>query len=84
MSVSSPSIGALVKGPSVKNADPLLSIPEAAAYLSIKPQTLNNWRATGRYNLPAVKVGRLVRFKKSDLDAFIARRTVGAVDGCAA
>jgi excisionase family DNA binding protein len=75
MSASPSSVRALVKGPSIKNADPLLTIPEAAAYLSIRPQTLNNWRTTGRFNIPAVKVGRLVRFKQSDLDSFIARRT---------
>lgn len=77
MSVSSSSVRALINGLTVQNEDPLLSIPEAAAYLNIKPQTLCNWRSTRRYNVPAVKVGRLVRFKKSDLDAFIAHRTEG-------
>ena len=74
MSVSPSSVRALAQGPSVKNSDPLLSIPEAAAYLNIQPQTLSNWRTTGRYNIPAIKVGRLIRFKKSALDAFIASR----------
>jgi excisionase family DNA binding protein len=76
-----PSVRALVKGPTIRNDDPLLSKPEAAAYLSIAEQTISNWLATGRYKLPYVRVGRLIRFRKSDLDAFIARRTVGASDG---
>lgn len=80
MSVPSPTVRTLVKGPKVKNDDPLLSIQEAAAYLNIRPQTLYNWRATGRHNIPAVKVGRLVRFRKSALDAFITRRSEGAGD----
>ncbi len=80
MSASPSSVRALVKGPCVKNADPLLSIPEAAAYLNIQPQTLSNWRITGRYHLPCVKVGRLVRFRKSALDAFIQRRSEASDD----
>ncbi|SMF95872.1 DNA binding domain-containing protein, excisionase family [Methylomagnum ishizawai] len=75
MSIPAPRKSALIQGTGIANADPLLTIPEAAAYLNIQPQTLNNWRATGRYTLPAVKVGRLVRIKKSTLDAFIASRT---------
>ncbi len=55
----------------------LLTRREAAAYLGIAEMTLSIWKSTGRYNLPVVKVGRLVRYKKSDLDAFIERRTTG-------
>jgi excisionase family DNA binding protein len=58
--------------------DLLLNDQEAADYLSVKRHTLAIWRSTGRYNLPFVKLGRLVRYKKSDLDAFIERRTRGA------
>lgn len=57
----------------------LLRTPEQAAeYLGLEPQTLAIWRSTGRYSLPFVKCGRLVRYKQSDLDKFVARRTVGA------
>jgi excisionase family DNA binding protein len=69
---------ALAKVIGVNNPDPLLSKSEAAAYLNIAEQTISNWIVTGRYKLPYVKVGRLTRFRKSDLEAFIARRTVGA------
>jgi len=51
----------------------LLNRREAAAYLGVSEQTLAIWKCTGRYNLPYVKIGRLVKYKKSDLDAFIQR-----------
>lgn len=63
--------------------DPLLTDAEAAAYLTIKPHTLAVWRTSGRYRLVYVKCGRLVRYRKSDLDAFLARRTMGASDDAA-
>lgn len=57
----------------------LLNRREAAEYLGVKPQTLATWTCTGRYGLPVVKVGRSVRYRLADLDAWIARRTMGAV-----
>lgn len=63
---------------SVEPKQPLLTRKEAAEYLGISEQTLAIWKSTGRYNLPSVKVGRLVRYKKSALDEFVAR---GTVDG---
>ena len=44
---------------------------EAAAYLGIREQTLAVWKCTRRYELPFVKIGRLVKYRKIDLDAFI-------------
>jgi excisionase family DNA binding protein len=55
----------------------LLTRAEAAAYLSIRPQTLAVWACNGRYPLPIVRVGRSVRYRRRDLDAFIESRTVG-------
>jgi hypothetical protein len=52
----------------------LLSRKEAAAYLGVAEQTLAIWKTTGRYSLPVVKIGRLAKYRKSDLDAFIASR----------
>ena len=48
---------------------------QAAEALGIKAGTLSVWRSTGRYNLPYIKVGRLVRYRVSDLAEFMARRT---------
>ena len=55
----------------------LLSDPEATELLGLKAGTLAVWRAERRYPLPFVKIGRAVRFRVEDLDAFIASRTVG-------
>jgi excisionase family DNA binding protein len=63
-----------------KNAhlnDQLLTNDQAAEYLGITPRTLEVWRCTKRYPIPFIKVGRLVRYRKSSLDAFHASRTVG-------
>ena len=59
----------------------LLTEAEAAAYLSVEPQTLCAWRCTRRYNLPFIKVGRLVRYRPEDVEAFLESRTIGAVEG---
>ncbi len=56
----------------------LLSTREAAEALGVKPQTLEVWRCTGRYALPFVKTGRLVRYRETDIEAFIERRTRGS------
>jgi excisionase family DNA binding protein len=57
-------------------ASDLLTRKQAAEYLGITPRTLAVWACVKRYPLPYVKVGRLVKYRRADLDAFIARRTV--------
>jgi excisionase family DNA binding protein len=59
----------------------LLSEAEAAVYLGLKPGTLSVWRSTKRYDLPFVKVGRLVRYRRSDLDRWLQSRTVVSSEG---
>lgn len=59
-----------------QSSDPLLTPPEAAAYIGVTENTLSVWRCVGRYNIPFVKVGRLVKYRKSALDAFLDRRTI--------
>jgi excisionase family DNA binding protein len=61
---------------------PLLTREQAAEYLNNKPQTLAVWHSTGRYALPVVKVGRSVRYRLSDLEAFVASRTVSHASSC--
>ena len=51
---------------------------EAAAYLGIAENTLAIWRCTKRYPLAYIKVGRRVRYRISDLEAFLATRTISA------
>lgn len=54
----------------------LLTRREAAAYLGVTPETLAVWASTRRYPLRFIKIGRLSKYRKSDLDAFINSRTV--------
>lgn len=53
----------------------LLDETEAAQYLTLAPGTLSVWRSTGRYSIPFVKVGRRVRYRRGDLDAWLESRT---------
>lgn len=55
----------------------LLTRDQAAEYLGVAPQTLAIWAMTGRYSLPYIRVGRLAKYRRSDLDKFLTRRTVG-------
>jgi excisionase family DNA binding protein len=50
----------------------------AAAYLGVTPRTLEVWRCTKRHQIPYIKVGRLVKYRQSDLDNWLAAQTVGA------
>ena len=63
-------------GPTRPAAEDLLDRQEAADYLGVATQTLAIWKTTGRYSLPVVKVGRLARYRRSDLENFLCRRTV--------
>lgn len=56
----------------------LLSRQEAAEFLGVKEDTLAVWLSTRKYDLPVVKVGRLARYRYSDLLDFIERRTVNS------
>jgi len=49
----------------------LMSRREAAHYLGITATTLAIWKSTGRYTLPFVRIGRLIKYRQSDLDVFI-------------
>lgn len=62
-----------------RNRD-LVDDKAAAEILDTNPGTLSVWRSTGRYALPFVKVGRKVRYRVSDLEAWIEKRirTTGA------
>ena len=47
--------------------DNYIGIEEAAEYLGIKTVTLRNWLR----NIPAHKIGKLWKFKKSELDEWV-------------
>jgi len=52
----------------------LLTPDETAERLGVLTNTLDVWRCTRRYDLPYVKVGRLVRYREIDVEAFIESR----------
>jgi len=49
----------------------LITPAQAAQLLGVKEGTLSVWRSTGRYDIPYVKIGRRVKYRPSDLDAYI-------------
>ena len=53
----------------------LLDERAAADVIDVTPGTLSVWRSTGRYALPFLKVGRKVRYRHSDLLAWLEKRT---------
>jgi len=61
-------------------SSPLLSRQQAAEFLGLKEQTLAAWATTRRYDLPFIRVGRLAKYRLTDLELFLERRTVGAAE----
>ena len=59
-------------------SDPLLTTEQAAAHLAVPARTLQAWRSKGRYSGPPyVRLSSHVRYRISDLDAWVAERVVG-------
>ena len=58
----------------------LITSTDAARLLCVAPETLANWRSAARYpDLPYVRLGggRAVRYRLADVEAFVAKHTVG-------
>lgn len=55
-------------------ADRLMNESETAEFLGVAIRTLQDWRVRGS-KLRFVKIGSLVRYRLSDVDAFIASNT---------
>lgn len=51
--------------------DKWINIDEAAEYLGVKPGTIRNWIRKGK-GIPAHKIGKLWKFKCSELDDWVA------------
>ena len=59
--------------------DPLYSRKEAAAYIGVSPKTLAAWDWTRHEPRPrSLHVGRLVKYRKSALDTYLAQREQAA------
>ena len=56
--------------------DKLLNRREAAEMLGVKEGTLAIWHTTNRYPLTVIKVGRLAKYRVSDIEHFLEQRTV--------
>ena len=59
------------------DAPELLTRVQAAEYLQVAVQTLAVWATTKRYRLPYIKIGSGVRYRREDLEKFLAENTVG-------
>lgn len=56
----------------------LLTPEDVAGWLGVTPHTLAVWRCSKRAGLAYIKVGGLVRYRSSDVEAFIQRQTKDA------
>ena len=57
----------------------LLTIAEAAAYLRLPVETLRKWRAAGT-GPRAAKVGKHLRYRRAEVDRWLAEREREAAD----
>ena len=60
----------------VQHDKPLLTLPEAADLLRLKVSTLRAWVL--RRKFPYLKVGRCVRLRRSDLEAYLSQALIPA------
>ena len=52
----------------------LMDVQQAADYLGLSVGTIYQWRS--QHKIPYIKVGRKLKFKKDQLDQWLADRTV--------
>ncbi|MXS83649.1 helix-turn-helix domain-containing protein [Nitrosomonas oligotropha] len=52
----------------------LIAVQNAHTDLDVAEKSLAVWRCTGRYSIPFYKVGRHVKYRKSDLEAWLESR----------
>lgn len=60
----------------VLDATRLLTTAELARYLGRAASSLEKDRVSGRLGLPFVRLGRLVRYRPEDVEAWVAARRV--------
>jgi len=56
------------------NPADLLTPEQAALVLGLSIKTLATWRSTGRHSLPFIRCGARIRYRRSELDAWLADR----------
>ncbi len=57
----------------------ILTVEEVAGYLRLQPQTINKWAQEKR--IPAVKLGKEWRFRKTILDRWLDEQILSADSG---
>jgi hypothetical protein len=63
--------------PGFDDPNELLTNHVAAKIIGVTAHTLDVWRITNRYGLPYIRVGRKIRYRRSDLVAWLESRRVG-------
>jgi excisionase family DNA binding protein len=66
-----------MKNLNINSPSKLLTRKEAAEVLGCKENTLAVWATNKRYNLPFYKIGRLVKYKLTDLENFVLQNQHG-------
>ena len=61
-------------------ADPLNPPASTAAQLKVKTTTLATWRSKKTVPLVYLKIGKLIRYRQSDIDAFLDFCRQGGLD----
>lgn len=56
------------------NPADLLTPEQAAMVLGLSVKTLATWRSTGRHSLPFIRCGSRIRYRRSELDTWLADR----------
>lgn len=60
----------------------VLTSEQAASYLQLHTQTLHNWRVSGR-GPQYCKIGSAVRYRRADLDAWLATKLISSTSEAA-
>jgi excisionase family DNA binding protein len=54
----------------------LITRKQLADVLGLSERTLCNWATDGRYELPYVKIGSKVMYRRSDVERWLEKRTI--------
>lgn len=60
------------------NPAELMTDAQVAQLLDVSTKTLASWRSTGRYGLAFLRIGARIRYRKSDVLAWLESRRHGA------
>ena len=55
----------------IKTGEQLMSVKDLSVVLVKSPQSIYNELSLGKFPIKAVRIGRLVRFRKSDVEKYL-------------